>query len=153
MGAGWLTPNSIRQADGSWKIKSDGDLLIPVWEFPNKSGKVLLDTDGVTTVSGPQSLTIATGVIAPTLPASIIGEIRVTGEGDADDNLTTITAGTTFTGKILLVRKAGAGTITVKQSASILMRTDCTLNHVNDLLVLIWSAANVWVEMTRYTYD
>jgi hypothetical protein len=42
MSIGWLTPNSLRQPDGSWRIKSDGDALIPNWQFPNYSGTVMV---------------------------------------------------------------------------------------------------------------
>lgn len=54
MGRGWLTPWSIRDTDtGKWIIKSD-DPLLPQWEFPDTSGKVLLDTTG--TASHPDSI-------------------------------------------------------------------------------------------------
>ena len=42
MSSGWLTSNSLKQPDGSYKIVSDGDSLLPVWQFPARNGFVPL---------------------------------------------------------------------------------------------------------------
>jgi hypothetical protein len=44
MASGWLSPWAIWQAlTGKWQIKTD-DPLVPAWEFPNRSGVVVLST-------------------------------------------------------------------------------------------------------------
>jgi len=151
MGAGWLTPNSIKQTDGSFKIKSDGDLLLPQWTFPNYSGEVILDTTpggggGSATIETADACLIASGAIAPALPTSMIGDIWITGEGNADDALTTITAGATFEGKILFLRTYGTTIITVTHGAGLILPggLNFTLNSVDDVVAVVWKSANVW---------
>ncbi|MBN1189026.1 MAG: hypothetical protein JXA46_04675 [Dehalococcoidales bacterium] len=136
----------------------------PVIVLDNPDGTELFDTSGrpykvvaggITLSGGSaaidsvQSLTVASGAIEPSLPDGVFANVAVTGEGDTDDELTAITAGVTFSGKMILLRKAGAGNITVKKSYSLLLAADCVLNHVDDVLCLEWKSAGIWREHYR----
>lgn len=115
-------------------------------ELPNPSSG-----GGESSISAAESVTISDGVIAPTAPTSMIGNLAVTGEGDTDDALTTITADSGFEGKVLHIRKAGSGTITATNGAGLILAggNNLTMNSVDDLLVLEWKSANVWREISR----
>ncbi len=136
----------------------------PVIVLDNADGTELFDTNGrpykvvaggitlsggSAAVDAVQSLTIASGVIAPALPDGVFANVAAAGEGGADDDLTAITAGVTFSGKMLLLRKTGAGTVTVKKSAALLLPADFVLNSVDDILCLEWKSDGIWREHYR----
>jgi hypothetical protein len=128
----------------------DGTELFDTFGRPYKvvAGGITL-SGGSAAIDSVQSLTVATGVIAPALPGGVFANVAVTGEGNTDDDLAAITAGVTFSGKMILLRKAGAGTVTVKKSASLLLAADCVLNSVDDVLCLEWKSSGVWREHYR----
>jgi hypothetical protein len=136
----------------------------PVIVLDNPDGAELFDTlgrpyrvvaggislsGGSAAIDSAQALSIAGGQIAPSAPSGVFANAAVSGEGDADDDLTAIIAGAAFSGKMIIIRKAGAGTITVRKSASLLLAADFTLNSVDDVLCLEWKSANVWREHYR----
>ena len=59
----------------------------------------------------PEYLTVASGVL--TIPAGSNSHINVNGEGDATDQLDTITKADVQTGDFLLLRSVGSQTLTV----------------------------------------
>jgi hypothetical protein len=128
----------------------DGTELFDTFGRPYKvvAGGITL-SGGSAAIDSVQSLTIASGVIAPALPDGVFTNVAVTGEGNTDDDLSAITAGVTFSGKMVLLRKGGAGTITVKKSAVLLLAADFSLNSVDDVLCLEWKSAGVWREHYR----
>jgi hypothetical protein len=128
----------------------DGTDLFDTGGRPYKvvAGGITL-SGGSAAIDSVQALTIAAGVIAPSLPAGVFANVAVSGEGDADDELTAITAGVTFSGKMMLIRKSGAGTITVKKTAGLLLAADFVLNSVDDVLCLEWKSSGVWREHYR----
>jgi len=130
------------------KVQGEVKTYLPL--LVNTGGQLLISHDTEISHVNSADIAIVGGIIAPLVPESIIGELNITGEGDTDDDLDTITSDSTFTGKILILRKTGAGVITVKRSASMLLAvTDFTLNSVDDALMLIWKSANVWRELSR----
>jgi hypothetical protein len=130
------------------KVQGEVKTYLPL--LVDASGQLLISHDTEISHVNSADVAIVGGIIAPLVPESIIGELNITGEGDTDDDLDTITSDSTFTGKILILRKSGSGTITVKRSASLLLDTaDFILNSVDDNLMLIWKSANIWREISR----
>jgi hypothetical protein len=146
MSNGWLTPNSLKKPDGSWRISSDGDSIIPNWEFPNASGKVLLDTTQQALPTA-QALTVAVGgTVTPTQIAGLIAVLNISGAGGLADDLDSFTVPAAWIGKLILCRMAAAGTITIKRNANIVMATDITLDAVEDRALFEVTAANTVVK-------
>lgn len=151
MSIGWLTPNAIKQTDGTYKIKSDGDALLPQWTFPNSTGVVQL-TSSAGVLPTAEAVTIsAGGTITPAIKPDQTIVVSVSGAGGLADDLDSIVAPAAWVGKYLVVKMAGAGTITVKNSAALVIGSNCTLDSVYDRLTLECVAVDTWVQVSRST--
>jgi hypothetical protein len=118
---------------------------VPIWTVQAvvASGiSVVLDPPRALTVDGA-------GAIAPAAPLGYCGYAQVSGAGGAADDLIKITAGVAWSGKLLLVEMAAAGTITVKVTANIICKTDFAENSIYDQMVLRWVAVDTFVEWLR----
>lgn len=149
---GWLTPNSIRQTDGSWKIKSDSDILIPEWQFPNYSGMVQLATSLGSLLATAEALTVDAALesITPTWKVDPILYVKVSGAGGLADDLKVITASAAFVGKLLLLEMANAGIITMINAAGLLTGgANFTLDSIYDRMLMHCIAANSWVCLSK----
>jgi len=88
--------------------------------------------------------TITAGVLTATVTYQ-----SVAGEGAADDDLVTITAGTT--GQYLIIRPSDdAVTITVKNTGNIVTigGSDFVMDNIEDTMTLIYDGTN-WIEISR----
>jgi hypothetical protein len=152
MGSGWLSPWSIYDpTTGKWIIKKD-DGLPPSWEFPNKSGVVALLSDVVgaaASIPAAQALTIAAGVITPTLPTGLYANVILTGEGSADDDLTKITAPIAWVGKRIIIRAAGAGVITIKAGQAVITKVDFSEDSIYDTYEAECIGVDTWIAISR----
>ena len=148
---GWLTQNAIRQSDGTWKIKSDSDPLLPEWQFPNYSGMVQLATSLGSLLATAEALTVDAALesITPTWKVDPILVVAVSGAGGLADDLKQITVSAAFIGKLIVLKGAGAGDITVKNGAPMKTGSDFILNSVYDLGIYEVIAANTVLEWTR----
>ena len=131
------------------KVENTDKQYLPL--LVNTHGQPIIPHDTeISQITTMDIVTIANGIVSPVPPVSIIGELHIEGEGDADDDLDTISANTTFEGKILILRKTGTGIITVKRSVSLLLVvTNFVLSSEDDCLALEWKSANIWRELFR----
>lgn len=114
------------------------------------SAASLSTTDGISTtgklnIGANSTLTIASGAITVTKSYH-----RVSGEGAANDDLTTINGGAE--GDILVLRR-NTQTITVKDATGNILLTggDCVLNASGFVLVLLNYDGSNWMELCRQT--
>lgn len=108
-------------------------------------------------VAAAQALTVSSGALSIDATDAQHGLIDVRGEGDANDDLTTITGGQA--GDVIVLHVADASTygeITVKNSDNINVVTDVILDGDGDALVLVRTAAGwnpISVEAYGLTID
>jgi hypothetical protein len=147
MSNGWLTPWSMFWTALNKYIIKNEDGLGPSWEFPNAQGIVALVSNTGSILSSAQSVTVAGGgTITPTIKVDPIIVLTISGAGGAADDLDSFVVPAAWIGKLILCKMAGAGTITIKTSASIIMATDVTLDAVEDRALFEVTAANVVVK-------
>jgi len=75
--------------------------------------------------------------------------VALSGEGGIADELTSIVAPSAWIGKLLLLKMAGAGAITVIAGANIIMASDFTMDDVSDRILLECTAVDTWVQHYR----
>jgi hypothetical protein len=137
----------------------------PIIVLDNPSGTELYDASGrpyrvvdggvyaiesAVIIPAAEARTIASGVITPTLPGGLYASVSISGEGGAADDLTLITAPVAWIGKLLLLKMAGAGVITVVTGVNLIIgASNFTLDDVSDRILLECVAVNTWVQHYR----
>lgn len=102
------------------------------------------------TLGPAEELTVGVGGdISPALPRSEMAYVRVNGAGGVADDLSQINADARWIGKFICLRMNGAGVITVKAGAAIPIKVDFDLDNVTDKLILLCTAVNTFVGITR----
>jgi hypothetical protein len=109
----------------------------------------IVTNGGSATIDIVQNLTIDSGSVSPAAPGGMLGNIALTGQGDMDDDLVAISAGAAFSGKMIILRKAGNGAITLKKSTNLVLAADFILNSPDDVICLEWQSSGVWREHYR----
>ncbi|MDD5541447.1 MAG: hypothetical protein PHG61_12225 [Candidatus Marinimicrobia bacterium] len=144
---GWVTPWAIYDRSLTKYIIAQEDGLGPSWEFPNSQGVMLMDTTALTLPTA-EAVTVdnVAESITPTLIAGLTKVVTISGFGGAADDLALIVAPAAWIGKFIILKMAGAGTITVKKSANIVMASDITLDATADRAVFECTAVNTWVK-------
>jgi hypothetical protein len=150
MASGWLTPWAIFWTTLNKYIIKQEDGLGPSWEFPNAQGVVsLLSGEGVI-LSPAQAVTVAVGgTVTPTLTVDPVKVLTISGAGGLADDLDSFVVPAAWVGKLILCKMAGAGTITIKHSASIVMPTDFVLDNAADRFLCEVTAVNTVVCLIR----
>jgi hypothetical protein len=133
----------------SW-IYRDLDTGNLVIHFPDGTEQITAGGGGSSSIPAAEALTIASGVITPTLPSGLYCNLAVSGEGGVADDLTRIAAPTSaWIGKRAVVRMAGAGTITIKKGADLIAKNDFGEDSVYDNADFECIAVNTWIMISR----
>jgi hypothetical protein len=102
------------------------------------------------TMPSAQALTVASGAITPALPSGLYAVLSLSGEGGVADDLTSIVLPATWIGRIIVFKMAGAGAITIKTGANLIIgASDFTLDDVSDRFLAEVTAANTIVGWGR----
>jgi hypothetical protein len=109
----------------------------------------------LTKVDTQQAATITAGVIAPTKPNGLVGDVLVSCTPAAAVALTGITAPATWKGKWIILRNGNAtpatNVVTVTEGATLIMGSATFLmNHADDLIIFEHTGvADIWRELFR----
>jgi len=144
-----LSASKLVSTDGS-NVTTSADAS----SFVGGSGGITAtdNGDGTVTLSGgggsagsSASKTISGGAIA----ISNEFHVQLTGEGDAADDLTSITGGSEGDKLVLRGKTAIGYTVTVKDGATLHLQADFGINSEYDTLYLLNIGSDHWVELSR----